>query len=110
MMLAQYVTAVATADGTARAVTGPQKYGDRWVVTGLSSTTTSASETKLTVYRGTDMPSARLAGTYSGNNDNASGDPIDVPSQDKLVFVWENATPGATCTCTISGDLYSERF
>lgn len=110
LQLLEFVTAVATADGTARVSTGPRKYGDRWNVSGLATSTTSASESRLKVYRGAEMPSALLATTYSGNSDNAGGNPIEISSPDRLVFVWENATPGAQCTATINGDLYSERF
>lgn len=110
MQLLEYVTAVATADGTATAEIGPRKYGDRWEVSLLSTSSDSVSDSQLRVYRGAVMPSAQVASTYSGNSDTAGGSPILIGSTDKLVFQWTNATPGATCTCRIEGTLNSERF
>lgn len=110
LQLLEYVTATANSNGTATASIGPKKYGDKWTVTGIATSTTSTAESRLRVYRGSEMPSALLATTYSGNNDNAGGSPIELGHGDRLVFVWENATVGATCTATLNGDLISERF
>lgn len=108
--LLEYVTATADANGTATAEIGPRKYGDSWTVTLLATSTNSAAESRLRVFRGAVMDSALLATTYSGNNDNAGGSPIKVTAGDKLVFQWTNATPGAICTCRIEGDLESRRY
>lgn len=110
LQLLEYVTATADGSGVATVTIGPKKYGDRWIVKTLSASSNSALESKLRVYRGAVMPSAQVATTYSGNNDNAGGSAIEIGSTDKLVFQWTNATVGATCTCRIEGDLISERF
>jgi len=107
--LLEYVTATADADGRAVVSTGPQRYGDSWEITLLATTTDSTSESQLRVYRGVESDSALVASTYSGNQDTAGGNTIQVPSQDKLVFVWSGASVGATCTCRIEGNLNSRR-
>jgi len=108
--LLEYVQATADATGTANAVIGPKKYGDRWSVNTLASASTSALESTLKVYRGAAVPTAQVASTYSGNNDNAGGAAIEIGSADKLVFQWTGATPGAVCTCRIEGILTSQRY
>lgn len=110
LQLLEYVRATANSSGIATASLGPKKYGDSWDVTTLATSTNSALESRLKVYRGAEVRTALVATTYSGNNDNAGGNSIHVSSQDKLVFVWENATVGAECVCRIEGDMYSERF
>src|SRR5882762_6391746 len=107
--LLEFVQATAGADGRAVASKGPAKYGDSWEVTTLATTTNSTTESQLRVYRGVESNSALVASTYSGNQDTAGGNTIKVPGQDKLVFVWSGATPGAICTCRIEGDLNSGR-
>lgn len=107
--LLEYVQATADANGRAVVSLGPKKYGDSWTVKTLATITDSTTESQLRVYRGVEANSAIVASTYSGNQDTASGNPIDVPSQDKLVFVWSNASVGANCTCRIEGDLNSRR-
>lgn len=107
--LLEYVQATADANGRAVASLGPKKYGESWVVKILATVTNSVAESQLRVYRGVESESAVVASTYSGNQDTASGNTIDVPSQDKLVFVWAGATAGAQCTCRIEGDLNSRR-
>lgn len=110
LMLMEYVTATADASGTATVSTGPKKYGDRWTVSTLASASNSVLETTLKVYRGAAVPTAQVASTYSGNNDNAGGSPIEIGSSDKLVFQWTGATPNAVCTCRIEGTLTSGRY
>jgi len=107
--LLEYVQATADASGRAVVSLGPKKYGDSWTVKTLATITDSTTESQLRVYRGVEADSAIVASTYSGNQDTASGNPIIVPSQDKLVFVWTNASVGANCTCRIEGDLNSRR-
>lgn len=107
--LLEYVQATADSNGRAVVSLGPKKYGDSWTVKTLATITDSTTESQLRVYRGVEADSAIVASTYSGNQDTASGNPISVPSQDKLVFVWTNASVGANCTCRIEGDLNSRR-
>lgn len=108
--LLEYVEATADANGRAVASTGPAKYGESWDVTLISTTTNSADESQLRVYRGVESDSAQILSTYSGNSDTAGGgSTIAIPSQDKIVFVWSGCTPNATCTARIEGDLKSGR-
>lgn len=109
--LLEYVEATADANGRAVAIKGPAKYGETWDVTLVNTTTTSAAESLLRVYRGVESASAQIIGSYSGNNDTASGgDSITIPAQDKMVFVWSGCTPGARCTARIEGALKSGRL
>lgn len=107
--LLEFVQATADANGRAVASTGPHKFGESWTVTSLNTTTNSVAESQLRVYRGVESNSALVASSYSGNQDTAGGSEIKVPAQDKLVFVWSGADPGAQCTCRIEGDLNSRR-
>lgn len=108
--LLEYVQATADADGRAAVSTGPHKFGESWTITSLNTTTNSTAESQLRVYRGVESDSAVVASSYSGNQDSAGGSEIKVPAQDKLVFVWTGADPGAVCTCRIEGDLISGRI
>lgn len=108
--LLEYVEATADADGKAIASTGPYRFGESWTITSLNTTTNSVAESQLRVYRGVESDSAIVASSYSGNQDTAGGSEIKVPAQDKLVFVWTGADPGARCTCRIEGDLISGRI
>lgn len=107
--LLHYVEATADETGKATVSTGPQKYGDSWTVTLLATSTNSVAQSQLRVYRGVESDSAMVASTYAGNQDTAGGNSIDVPGQDKLVFVWTGADPGSACTCRIEGTLNSGR-
>lgn len=107
--LLEYVQATADANGRAVVSLGPKRFGDSWTVKTLATVTNSAAESQLRVYRGVEADSAVVASTYSGNQDTAGGNAIQVPSQDKLVFVWSGATAGANCTCRIEGELHSRR-
>lgn len=107
--LLQYVQATADANGRATASIGPFRFGESWVVKSMNTTTNSVAESQLRVYRGVESDSALIASTYSGNQDSAGGNEINVPAQDKLVFVWSGADVGASCTCRIEGDLISGR-
>lgn len=109
--LQESVTAVADSNGRAVATRGPQRFGDSWEVTLFGASTTSVKESQLIVYRGVESMTAKVASTYSANNDTAGGDPpIILPAGDKLVFVWASADPGSICTCRIEGTLKSRRM
>ena len=107
--LLEYVQATADANGRAVVSTGPHKFGESWTITSLNTTTNSVAESQLRVYRGVESDSAIGASSYSGNQDSAGGSEIKVPAQDKLVFVWSGADPGAQCTCRLEGELVSGR-
>jgi hypothetical protein len=108
--LNEYVQAIADVNGIAVASTGPRMYGQAWIVKMLHTSTNSTSESQLRVYRGVEVDSALVASSYSGNQDNAGGSTIEVPAQDKLIFVWSNASVDAICTCRIEGELHSARM
>lgn len=108
--LLEYVQAIADADGRAVATAGPKKYGESWTVNLLATMTDSTTESQLRVYRGVESDTAIVASSYSGNQDTASGNALEVGSQDKLVFVWSGASVGAACVCRIEGDLNSRRM
>lgn len=108
--LMEFAQATANASGRAVAEAGPEKYGDIWEVTLISSNSNSSAESQLRVYRGVESNSAQLLSTYSANNDNASGgSAITVGAGDRLVFVWSGASSGAICTARIEGTLKSGR-
>jgi len=107
--LQEFVQATADANGKASVSSGPRKFGETWNVTLFATTTNSVSETQLRIYRGVESDTALVASTYSGNQDTASGNPVLVPSQDKLVFVWTGADPGSICSCRIEGQFLSGR-
>ena len=109
-VLHEYVEATADANGRASATKGPAKYGDSWDVESFSTSTTSVLETQLRIFLGPEQQSAQKASTYSGNSDTAGGTALKVQSQEKLLFVWTGATPGARCVCTVYGKLISTRF
>lgn len=108
--LMEYAQATADANGRATANVGPQRYGDTWVIRSMTTSSDSTSECKMKVYRGVESTSSLVLGTYSGNQDTAGGTELTIGAQDKLVFVWEGASLGATCTCRIEGDLQSRRM
>lgn len=108
--LLEYVQATADVDGRAVASIGPKRYGESWTVTMLATVSDSTTESQLRVYRGVESDTAIVASSYSGNQDTASGNSLEVGSQDKLVFVWSNASVGSSCTCRIEGDLNSRRM
>lgn len=107
--LMEFVEATANAEGRAEISKGPDKYGTSWNVRMFACSSNSTTESRLKVYRGFESPSAMVASTYSGNGDTSGGDEIEVSSNEKLLFVWENASPGSLCTCRFEGDLNSQR-
>lgn len=110
MDLHEFAQATADASGRAVAYAGPEKFGDQWDVSLINTNTTSTAQTELRVYRGVESDTTRLIGTYSGNNDTASGSkPITVRAGDKLVFVWTGADVGSICTARIEGEFITGR-
>lgn len=109
--LLESVNAIADASGRAVVTKGPERYGESWSVTLINTSTNSVLESKLRVYRNVESPTAQVLGTYSGNNDTASGgEAIRVNAGDKLVFVWSNCTVGASCSARLEGDYHSRRM
>lgn len=108
--LLEYVRVVADAEGSAQGDTGPFRYGEAWTVRLVSTSTTSTAESQLRVYRGVPSDTSLVLSTYSGNSDNAGGSELHIPAGDKLVFVWSNCDPGASCIARIEGDIESRRY
>ena len=111
LALNEFIVATADATGTASGTKGPYRYGDQWYIDIIASETNSSKQTTLTVYRGIQSNTSILAGTFSGNFDQATGgSPIVVKDGDKLTFVWTGCNPGDICQATLTGTLYSGRY
>lgn len=115
--LYQSVTAQFVDDGAggsvARAQLGPTVYGIDWrvqsIVTTTSSTQTQYGSSQLIVYQGQESPTSQLFGSYSGDNDVASGDEYYVMNLDRLVFVWTKGDIGSFATAIIRGVVEDAR-
>jgi hypothetical protein len=99
-------TAQATFDssGNAVAITGPLRARESWQVKQLMTRTTSVNSTQLTVRRYNES-GPKLDYTGRANNDVSPCD-YDVPSGQKLAFVWSGGTAGTVATCDIDGERY----
>lgn len=107
-LLSEFVTAIADSTGRATATTGPRKYGDVWHITSITTESTSTTDVQLRVYRNAESPSARIESTYAGKSDTSPCD-YTFKAGEKLVYVWSGASPGASCTSRIEGELMSGR-
>lgn len=83
---------------------GPTRVQQYWKPSNVAVSSTSSSDTEARVYLGAATPSNLLAGSYSGNRDNA---PIAQPLGfgQVLTVVWSGGTPGATATVSVSGQM-----
>jgi hypothetical protein len=110
--LSRPLTAVLADDGngniTGQASAGPEKYGESWKVTLLTTNTNSATETQLRVYRNVVSNTTMIDSTWAANQDTSTCD-VTLRAGEKLVFVWSNGTAGANCYANIEGDLISRR-
>lgn len=75
-----------------------------WRTTNVAVLCDSTESTEARVYRGSAMPGNYLAGTHSGNGDNA---PISVSlaTGGLLTVVWTGGTPGARATVSLYGTM-----
>jgi hypothetical protein len=91
----------------ARAQIGPTVYGTTWHVTSVSTQTTSDTSvfgsSQLLVYQDFESPSRYLYGSYSGENDTASGDETILMTLSKLVLVWTKGSLGSIATAMLRG-------
>lgn len=101
------ISATFGANGEARAILGPVVFGTDWTVKRIVTTTTSVLESVLNVYFNVESVSSRIDGTYSGNKDVDDAE-IPLRTLDKLVFVWQNGTPGAVATVILSGEVQAK--
>jgi hypothetical protein len=106
------ISATFVDDGTgtgsvARAQIGPTVYGTNWHVTGVSTQTTSDTtqygSSQLLVYQDFESPSRFLYGSFSAENDTASGDETTLMTLSKLILVWTRGNIGAIATATLRG-------
>ncbi len=94
------------ATGTGSVVVGPERGGERWTVTRIAITCTSALQTTVKLYRNIISTTTLLFGSDAGNNDVASGDPpLELPPSGKVVLVWSGGTPGSVASLVLEGKL-----
>lgn len=93
------------ASGIVSVTVGPTRAHENWRVKQLATSSTSGAATQLKVYRNVESASSLLDQTARGNGD-VSECNYDVPSGQRLIFVWNGGTVGTTATCAIEGDRY----
>ncbi len=98
--LSAQANATFNAQGIARAIVGPQRFGTTWNVKRIVTNATSKCE--LRVYRNSESPNALLDATYTGEQDINETD-ILLVTLESLVFVWSQGIPGQTGIGIITG-------
>jgi hypothetical protein len=105
--------AIAVDDGTgvarASAMLGPEKYGDIWHVTLMTSTSNSTTDVQLRVYRNLESAGAMIDSTYAGRQATSVCDYI-LRGGEKVVVVWSQGDIGATDTIRLEGTISSLRM
>jgi hypothetical protein len=96
------VTATFNASGVAEAVVGPSRAREKWQVKQQTSTTTSTSQTTLTVRR-YNASGPRLDFTRRANGD-VSDSQFEVPAGQSIYYGWTGGTVGTVATCDIEGE------
>lgn len=96
-------TRTADANGKAVCQVQPLRAFEWWHITNTSISSTSTKIPSCKLYRGSEAPSSFLEGTYTATF-NSTTDPIDLQNGERLLAVFEGATPGAQCTLTVTGD------
>lgn len=102
--VSESATGTADASGTARVSLGPLRAFETWqiVSTTLSSTSTTLIPTAK-LYRGAEVPSRLIDGTYTGTLD-TTDTPYKLRSGDKALAVFTGCDVGAQCTITVEGE------
>lgn len=101
--LDEAVTAVADALGIARVSIGPLRAFETWHVTSTTLASTSSALIPVAkLYRGAEMPSRLIDGTYTGTLD-TTDTVYDLRSGDKALAVFTGCDVGAQCTITVQG-------
>jgi hypothetical protein len=100
-------------DSICQASVGPTVFGINWMVTSITTTTTSTGtefnrSSELIVYQDAITPSAQMFGTFNADNDVATGE-FYIPTLSKLVFVWQHGDVGTVATVIIRGNVESDR-
>lgn len=110
--LSREAVAVSVDDGTgvARAVAsmGPDRYGDVWHVTLMSSTSDSLTDVQLRVYRNMESPGAMIDSTYAGRQATSVCDYV-LGNGEKVVAVWSKGDIGANMSLRLEGTITSQR-
>ena len=98
-------TATADANGDASAkFTNYRAF--RWVITRLISVVSgSTTEASLRVYKNAISTANQIDSTYTANNAVSGSNEFELRRGESLIFVWSDATPGATCTGNIQGSI-----
>lgn len=97
--------------GVARAVAmlGPEKYGDIWHVTLMSSTSDSLTDVQLRVYRNIESAGAMIDSTYAGRQATSVCDYI-LRTGEKVVAVWSKGDIGSNMSIRLEGTISSLRM
>ena len=95
--------------GRAVAMLGPEKYGDVWHVSLMTTTSDSTTDVQLRVYRNIESAGAMVDSTYSGRQATSPADLI-LRTGEKLVAVWSKGDLGANCTIRAEGTISSMRM
>jgi hypothetical protein len=112
------ISATFVSDGAggsvARAAIGPTVYGTTWHVTAVSTQTTSTQASfgsaQLLVYQDSETPSRYLFGSFSADNDVATGDgEVLLMTLSKLSMVWTKGDIGSIATAVLRGTVEDMR-
>lgn len=91
------------ATGSGTLTFGPRKYGERWRITRLSTSGTSAIVPALRVYRGAGT--TQLVDTTDRGNSAVSETNLELGSGESITCVYSGGTPGAVMTFYVEGEL-----
>jgi len=98
-------SAIFDASGKAVARLGPQRYGERWLITYTSITTNSVSTTGMSCFRNFEGDTNfQEASVFNGNKD-SSDTVFDLATGEVLIFVWTGGTPGRIGTVSVRGEI-----
>lgn len=103
--LQEFASVTLDASGTNTVYFSPQRYGQDWKIERITVTCNSAEETVFSLYRDFVQNSARIGGTYSGNNDTDSAAGITLRYGNRLVGQWTLGTAGAIANIVLDGEM-----
>ncbi len=92
----------ASAAGRAVVQVQPLRAFEVWDIANVSIQSTSTLIPTFKLYRSSESPSTFIAGTYTATF-NSRSEPIRLENGERLLGVFENCTPGATCVMTVTG-------
>lgn len=94
--------------GRGQVALGPERAGERWEITLITTNGNSAANPLLTVYRNSVSESTIVDSTRAGNRD-ISGTHLILLTGEKLVAEWAGGTSGARMVLRIEGQIISSR-